>query len=66
MRSWNKSHYGSWCLWGHHHNNLEPYGLSFDVGQDTHNFYPYSLNEICDKMKTLKPIVDFRKENNGR
>jgi calcineurin-like phosphoesterase family protein len=66
MRSWNKSHYGSFHIFGHHHNNLEPYGLSFDVGQDTHNFYPYSLDEICDKMETLKPIVDFRKENNGR
>ena len=60
LRSWNKSHYGSYCLFGHHHNKLEPYGLSFDCGVDTNNFYPYSLNDVEGKMKTLKPIVDFR------
>lgn len=53
MRSWNKSHYGSWHLYGHHHGNLPPHGLSFDVGVDTNNFHPYSLEDIADKMKTL-------------
>jgi calcineurin-like phosphoesterase family protein len=61
MRSWEKSHYGSWCLWGHHHGMLEPYGLSFDCGTDTNNFYPYSLEDVTKKMKTLFPIIDFRK-----
>ena len=60
MRSWDKSHYASWMLFGHHHGGLEPYGLSFDVGVDTNNFYPYSLKDIENKMKTLKPIVDYR------
>jgi len=61
MRSWNKSHYGSWHLFGHHHGRLDSYGLSFDCGMDTNNFYPYSLEQIESKMKTLKPIVDFRR-----
>jgi calcineurin-like phosphoesterase family protein len=61
MRSWNKSHYASYHLFGHHHGRLEPYGLSFDIGVDTNNFFPYSLDDIEKKMKTLKPIVDFRK-----
>jgi calcineurin-like phosphoesterase family protein len=61
MRSWSKSHYGTYHLFGHHHGRLEPYGLSFDVGVDTNNFYPYSLDEVAQKMKTLKPIVDYRK-----
>jgi calcineurin-like phosphoesterase family protein len=61
MRSWEKSHYASWHLFGHHHGRLEPYGLSFDVGVDTNNFYPYSLTDIENKMKTLKPIVDYRR-----
>jgi calcineurin-like phosphoesterase family protein len=60
MRSWSKSHYASWHLFGHHHGKLEPYGLSFDVGVDTHNFFPYSLEEVCEKMSTLKPIIDLR------
>lgn len=64
MRSWNKSHYASYHLFGHHHGKLEPYGLSFDVGVDTNNFYPYSLVEVEKKMKTLKPIVDYRRNKN--
>lgn len=47
---------------GNSHGKLEPYGLSFDVGTDTNNFYPYSLKEVEKRMSTLKPIVDFRKE----
>jgi len=62
MRSWEASHYGSWHLFGHHHGKLEPYGLSFDVGVDAWNFYPVSINQVAEKMATLKPIVDFRKE----
>lgn len=61
MRSWEKSHYGSWMLYGHHHGKLQPYGLSFDVGVDTNNFYPYSLHQVTEIMSSLKPIVDYRK-----
>lgn len=61
MRSWHMSHYASWHLFGHHHGMLEPYGLSFDVGVDCNNYYPFSLDDIEEKMKTLTPIVDFRK-----
>ena len=60
MRSWDKSHYASFCLWGHHHGKLEPYGLSFDVGVDCWDYKPVSLKQVEEKMKTLKPIVDFR------
>jgi len=62
MRSWNKSHYASYHLFGHHHGNLSPYGLSFDCGVDTNNFFPYSLDDVERKMKTLKPIVDYRRK----
>jgi calcineurin-like phosphoesterase family protein len=64
MRSWYKSHYASWHLFGHHHGKLPPYGLSFDVGVDAWNYYPASLYYVAEKMATLKPIVDFRKEKN--
>jgi len=62
MRTWETSHYGSFHLFGHSHGNLEPYGLSFDVGVDCWNYYPVSLDEVCAKMATLQPIVDFRKK----
>lgn len=61
MRSWEMSHYGSWALFGHHHGTLEPYGLSFDVGVDCWNYYPVSLDEVAQKMATLKPIVNLPK-----
>ena len=34
MRTWPKSHYGTWHLFGHSHNKLEGWGKSFDVGVD--------------------------------
>jgi len=63
MRSWSRSHYASWHLFGHHHGRLPPFGLSFDVGVDTHHFYPWSLDEVAEKMKTLMPIVDYSKRS---
>lgn len=48
-RVWNKSHHGSYHLYGHSHGtiDLKPYGRSMDVGVDTHpEFRPYSLAEV--------------------
>lgn len=53
MRSWDRSHYGVWHLYGHHHGNLAPHGLSFDVGVDTNNFYPYSFDEVKERIGNL-------------
>ena len=39
-RVWNKSHRGSWALWGHSHGSLSPHGKSVDVGVDA----PFVLN----------------------
>jgi calcineurin-like phosphoesterase family protein len=61
LRTWPLSHYASWSLFAHSHNKLEPLGLSFDVGVDAWNYYPISLQQVEQKMSTLKPIVDFRK-----
>jgi len=52
MRIWAKSHYNSWQLFGHSHGKLEGVGKQMDIGVDTHNFYPYSLDEIRTIMKT--------------
>lgn len=34
-RVWNKSHHGSWLLYGHSHDSLPPLGKSVDVGVDS-------------------------------
>ena len=51
MRTWHKSHFNSWHLFGHSHGRLEGFGKSFDVGVDAWNFMPLSYEEVRDKMK---------------
>ena len=53
MRTWNKSHYGAYHLYGHSHGTLpdDRMTLSFDCGVDTHGFYPYSLDEVLLEMQ---------------
>jgi len=60
MRVWNKSHYGTYHLYGHSHGSLpeDPNSLSFDVGMDCWAFTPVSFEQVREKMltKTWKPI----------
>ena len=50
MRTWSRSHYGSFHLHGHSHGNLPSIGRSLDVGVDCHGFYPVSFDEIKHKI----------------
>lgn len=60
MKVWDKSHYGSWHLYGHSHGTLkdDPNSLSMDVGINTNNYFPYSFEQISKIMskKVFKPI----------
>jgi hypothetical protein len=60
MRTWNKSHRGSWHLYGHSHGTLpdDPHSMSFDVGVDCHNYRPLSFEQVKAVMskKLFKPI----------
>ena len=38
MRTWDDCHRGNIHLFGHSHNRIETYNLSFDVGMDTNNY----------------------------
>lgn len=50
MVTWRSSSYGAWMLHGHCHGNLDegrlPEAKRLDVGVDTNNLYPYSVEEI--------------------
>ncbi len=65
MRVWNASHYGTWHLYGHSHGDLpdDEASLSFDVGVDTNNFYPYSYEDIKVRMSQKKWISPIEARN---
>ena len=52
-QSWNASCHGRLHLYAHVHNrSIEHVSrLSFDIGVDTHNYFPYTLDEIKAKTK---------------
>lgn len=56
MRVWDKSHHGTWNLYGHSHGTLpdDPNARSMDVGVDTNNYFPYSFEEIRERMSKKK------------
>jgi len=55
MRVWNKSHYGTYHLYGHSHGGLpdDDKSLSFDVGVDCFNYTPVSYQQV-KKVMALK------------
>jgi calcineurin-like phosphoesterase family protein len=60
FRVWNKSHHGSWHLYGHSHGSLsdDPNTRSFDVGVDCHDYTPVSYARVKEIMagKKFVPI----------
>ena len=60
MRTWNKSHFGSFHLFGHSHGSLpdDPHSLSLDVGVDCWGFSPVHFNQVRHRMKSkvFKPV----------
>lgn len=51
QRVWDGSHKGHWHVYGHSHGALEGVGKSFDIGVDSHDFTPWSLEEIEAEME---------------
>lgn len=66
MRVWNKSHHGTWHLYGHSHGSLPDNNnsLSFDIGVDCHNYKPLHFDEVAVIMskKEWKPIDHHGKD----
>ena len=46
LRVWDRSHYGSWHLYGHSHGNLPPLKNSLDVGVDCWDYRPVSIETL--------------------
>lgn len=62
MRSWKSKSHGGYHLFGHCHGSLPPLDRSLDVGVDTHNYYPYSWDEI---YTSLKDVPIFSESTSG-
>jgi len=54
VRSWPNAYRGAFHLYGHSHNNLPGTHKSMDVGVDTHNYFPWSFDEIKAKFDLIK------------
>lgn len=67
MRVWHNSHRGAFHLYGHSHGSLEDLTdwRSFDVGVDSHNFYPINYEDVKAIMmkKNWKPPFGDRRED---
>ena len=65
MKSWNKSHYGSWHLYGHTHEKCRPYDLksmSFNVGIDDWDFSPITFLQVQSLMNLKKELDESMEE----
>ena len=66
MREWSGFWYNSIHLFGHVHNTLPDYGRSMDVGVDTNDFIPYSLEQIVNRFNGIENgHNDRRSRSNG-
>lgn len=54
MRTWARSHYNSWQLYGHSHGKLPPIGKQHDIGVDNNDFYPVSF-ELLKEIMAARP-----------
>lgn len=67
-RVWNKSHHGSYHLFGHSHGHLEPHGRSVDVGSDAAwitgkpTYTPYSFEQI-DRYLQSRPVMIHHRDD---
>lgn len=55
MRVWDGSHHGTGHVYGHSHGNLEGKhtSKSFDVGVDSNDFRPLSIDEVLQRLDTI-------------
>lgn len=58
MRTWPKSHFGMYSLFGHSHGKLQDdtHSLSIDIGVDCYNFFPLSYEQVKEIMNKRKVV----------
>jgi calcineurin-like phosphoesterase family protein len=69
LREWRNAWSGAWHLFGHVHGRLDevPLGRSLDVGVDSHDFYPWSFEEIAAALaQRSNPFTPGRRRQSTR
>ena len=56
MRTWPLSHHGSIQLHGHSHGTLPIAYNQLDVGVDSNNFYPVSMEQVLEKIDLINKL----------
>lgn len=56
MRTWNKSHRGSYHLFGHSHGKISTYFRSFDIGVDCWGFSPVELEQVKQFFQQIESV----------
>ena len=59
MRTWARSHYNSFQLFGHSHGHLLATGKQYDIGVDNNKFYPISARSIIELMESKSDNENF-------
>jgi len=54
LRVWQHCHKGSLHCFGHSHGRLPGLGRSMDVGVDTHEYYPYHVDEVIECLRNTE------------
>lgn len=63
MRTWPRSHYNSWHVYGHSHGRFQNDGKSWDVGVDNNNYTPVSFQQIQKIMSSRPDNQNYSKHN---
>lgn len=58
LRTWPRSHYGSWQVHGHSHGKLPPLARQWDVGVDNNDFTPVSFARLQEIMAERPDIPE--------
>lgn len=61
MQTFNKSHFNSWQLYGHHHRDTSQQmaGKRMNIGVDVHEFQPVNINKVRRFMEKRENNWDY-------
>ena len=59
LRTWESCFRGNVHLFGHCHNRMKTYNLSFDIGVDANNYIPFNMNDVIDMVNSREKEMEI-------